>query len=51
MAGLSLEDDVVQLGCTKISEDGRKLIVNDARPRTERQGGFEQRDRKDFGRF
>jgi len=30
--------------------DGRRIIVNDARPRTERQG-FEQRDRKDFGRF
>ncbi len=30
--------------------DGRRIIVNDARPRTERQG-FERRERKDFGRF
>jgi RNA recognition motif-containing protein len=30
--------------------DGRRIIVNDARPRTERQG-FEHRERKDFGKF
>jgi RNA recognition motif-containing protein len=30
--------------------DGRRIIVNDARPRAERQG-FEQRERKDFGKF
>jgi RNA recognition motif-containing protein len=30
--------------------DGRRIIVNDARPRTERPG-FEHRERKDFGKF
>ena len=30
--------------------DGRRIIVNDAKPRTERQG-FERRERKDFDRF
>jgi RNA recognition motif-containing protein len=33
--------------------DGRKIIVNDARPRTERTGrvGGERRDRREFGKF
>ncbi len=32
--------------------DGRRIIVNDARPRTERHGDRgDRRDRKDFGRF
>jgi RNA recognition motif-containing protein len=30
--------------------DGRRIIVNDARPRAERPG-FERRERKDFGKF
>ena len=29
--------------------DGRKIIVNEARPRAEKRG--ERRERKDFGRF
>jgi len=33
--------------------DGRKIIVNDARPRTERSGrvGGERRERRDFDKF
>jgi len=33
--------------------DGRRIIVNDARPRTERseRSGGERRDRRDFGKF
>ena len=32
--------------------DGRKIIVNDARPKTERSGrGGERRDRRDFDKF
>jgi RNA recognition motif-containing protein len=33
--------------------DGRKILVNDARPRTERSGpvGGERRERRDFGKF
>lgn len=32
--------------------DGRRIIVSDARPRTERHGDRgDRRDRKDFGRF
>jgi RNA recognition motif-containing protein len=32
--------------------DGRRIIVNEARPRTERSGGgVVRRDRKEFGKF
>ncbi|HCS48880.1 MAG: hypothetical protein A2V45_07330 [Candidatus Aminicenantes bacterium RBG_19FT_COMBO_58_17] len=33
--------------------DGRRIIVNDARPRAERNGrvGGERRERRDFGKF
>ena len=42
------EDAKAKLNGTEF--DGRRIIVNDAKPRTERQG-FERRERKDFGRF
>jgi RNA recognition motif-containing protein len=42
------EDAKAKLNGTEF--DGRRIIVNDAKPRTERQG-FERRERKDFDRF
>jgi RNA recognition motif-containing protein len=43
----SAEDAKSKLNGTEF--DGRRIIVNDARPRTERRG--DRRERKDFGRF
>lgn len=43
----SAEEAKTKLNGTEF--DGRRIIVNDARPRTERGG--DRRERKDFGRF
>ncbi len=43
----SAEDAKAKLNGTEF--DGRRIIVNDARPRTEKRG--ERRERKDFDRF
>jgi len=43
----SAEDAKTKLNGTEF--DGRRIIVNDARPRAEKSG--DRRERKDFGRF
>jgi RNA recognition motif-containing protein len=47
----SAQDAKAKLNGTEF--DGRRIIVNEARPRTERTGhvGGERRDRRDFNKF